>query len=185
MINTGKTYESLEEALKVLNTSYVKKGEYIILQYYIDSSKKGTDILVAVGTKDGIGPGSYSLIATESIQMVKFVSELPDSSSLKNGELYIWTGSEDSIIYKVYLSGTLRVVEEVNSEMFVRDSSSGAKYCVDRVSVKKFSDFITIQDLFETGKTLFLTEAEYDALPTSMKTAPGNIFVIVSEITNQ
>jgi hypothetical protein len=178
MINTGKTYKSLEEALMVLNTSYIKKDEHIELHY--KSGENMIDVLVAIGTKDGIGPGSYSILSTQSIQIVNIVSELPDASELKNGQLYIWTGSDDLIIYKVYLSKNKRMVEPVEVDMLAQDRN-GVKYYINRKAVRKFSDFITSSEVLETGHTWFLTLSEYEALPLSVRAAQGNVFVIVTK----
>ena len=178
MINTGKTYKSLEEALMVLNTSYVKKDEHIELHY--KSGERMIDVLVAIGTKDGIGPGSYSILSTQSIQIVDIVSELPDASELKNGQLYIWTGSSDLIIYKVYLNENERIIEPVEVDMLAQDRN-GVKYYINRKAVRKFSDFLTLSEILESGHTWFLTLSEYEALPLSVRTSQGNVFAIVSK----
>jgi len=178
MINTGKTYKSLTEVFELLNSSYIKEGEEVILRYY-DAGTSSIDALVAVGTKTGIGPGCYTILSTSGIQLVTFVSELPDISSLKNGQLYIWTGSPDQIIYKIYLEGTTRVSEPVTSEIFVQDRD-GIKYYVNSRTVKRFSDLITHQEFEASGITMFLTRSEYEALPEETRTSPDNIFIICS-----
>ena len=180
MINTGKTYKSLNEALQVLNTSYVKKDERIVLHYY-SSSINDIDILVAVGTKNGIGPGSYSIISTNSVQIVEFLSELPDSSSLKNGQMYIWSNQEDSQNYRVFLDKINRVIEPIEGEMFAEDPS-GFKYYITSTTIKRFRDFITAYDLEKAGDIKFLSQGEYNSLPSSEKTGAGNIFVICVKI---
>jgi hypothetical protein len=179
MINTGKTYRSLSEVLEVLNSSYIKEGEEAILRYY-ETGTSSIEALVAIGTKTGIGPGCYTILSTSGVQIVTFVSELPDASDLKNGQLYIWTGSSDQTIYKVYLEGTTRVSEPVTSEIFVQDSS-GTKFYVNSSTIKRFSDLMTLQDFEAGSKMMFLTQSEYEALPEVTRTAPGNIFVICSK----
>jgi hypothetical protein len=180
MINTGKTYKSLPEVLEILNSSYIKEGEKVILRYY-EAGTSSIEALVAIGTKTGVGPGCYTILSTSGVQIVIFTSELPDVSSLKNGQLYIWTGSSDKIIYKVYLEGTARVSEPVTSEIFVQDSS-GTKYYVSSSSVKKFSDLLTLQDFRENNsKVMFLTQSEYEELSEEIKETTGNIFVICSK----
>lgn len=171
MINTGKTYDSLAEVLELLGSSYIKEGEEIKLKY--KTGPDSVDVLIAVGTKTGIGPGCYSIFGTSGVQIVTFVSELPDASNLKNGQLYIWTGSPDQVVYKVYLKGTTRV-SEVAPEMFVQDNT-GAKYYVNSSTVKRLAD------LMNGGKMIFLRRSEYEELPDAVKLAPGNIFVICSK----
>lgn len=172
MINTGKTYNSLVEVLELLRSSYVREGEEIKIKYR--TGPNSIDVLVAIGTKTGIGPGCFSILSTSGAQFVEFVSELPDSSSLKNGQLYIWTGSPDQKIYKVYLEGTVRVSTPVTSEIFVQDNS-GTYFYVNSDTVRKISD------LMVNGKMMFTTQEEYDALPEATRLAPGNIFVICSK----
>lgn len=178
MINTGRTYNSLAEVLELLGNSYIKEGEEVKFKYR--TGPNSVDMLIAVGTKTGIGPGCYTILSTSGVQIVKFTSELPDASNLKNGQLYIWTGSPDQTIYKVYLEGATRVSEPVTSEIFVQDSS-GTKFYVTSSTVKRFSDLMTRQDFEEGRKMMFVTESEYEALPESVRSAPGNIFIICSK----
>lgn len=179
MINTGKTYKSLSVVLELLNSSYIREGEEIVLRYYEDGTSS-IEALVAIGTKTGIGPGCYTILSTSGVQVVTFVSELPDISDLKNGQLYIWTGSPDKKIYKIYLEGTTRVSEPVVSDIFVQDSS-GTKYYVNSEAVRKFSDLMSFSDFEAAGRTILLTQEEYEELPESTRTLPGNIFIICSK----
>ena len=178
MINTGKTYDSLAEVLELLGSSYIKEGEEVILRYR--TGPDSIDALVAVGTKTGIGPGCFSILGTSGVQIVIFVSDLPDASNLKNGQLYIWTESPDGIIYKIYLNETIRVAEPVTTEMFVQDEN-GVKYYINSTSVKRFSDLMTVSEYDEKGKIRFLTQSEYDELPEKTKSLPDNVFVICSK----
>lgn len=159
-----------------MNSSVVSKGEEIVLPYYSEGTED-IDVIVAVGTRQGMGPGSYSLLSTEGIQVVEFVTSKPDSSSLKNGQLYIWTNPADNYNYRIYLSGSERVIEKIGKDLFVSDKN-GDKYYVSGRAIRKFSDLIVTQDLKDHKSIKFVTRAEYNELPESDKSEESNVFFI-------
>ena len=178
MINTKKTYESFEEAFNLLNRSFVKKDEKILLHYYADEEHNDIDVLVAVGTKDGIGPGSYSIISSGSKEVVTFVTELPDSSTLKTGEVYIWTNQENHKNYRVYLHRRERQIDPILSDFFVVERETGKIWYVGPDLIRSLKDIASGADLEMPKFVRFVTQDQYDNLPDSLKESDKYIYFI-------
>jgi hypothetical protein len=178
MIDTKKTYDSFQEAFDLLNRSFVKKDENILLHYYADEEHNDIDVLVAVGTKDGIGPGSYSVISSGSKEIVTFVTELPDSSTLKTGDVYVWTNPENHMNYRVYLHERERQIDPILSDFFAVSRETGDLWYVGPSLIRSLKNIASGDDLEIPKFVRFVTQDHYDNLPDSLKESDKYIYFI-------
>jgi hypothetical protein len=146
---------SLQDALRKLNLSENKVGQPLVI-FYKNRTSLGEkiEILFAIGTADGVGEDTYSIISTTECPQISGVfiqesedgEELPDVTELVNDEVGIFYHKINKQTYWVFLNslGNREVVEITEEEPFqVKDIKTGISWWIWKSGLKKCSDSIT------------------------------------------
>lgn len=103
--------ESKEEALVFLNRIPHTPGQPVMVTYRLTDTD--TDTMLALGISDGVGPDHYRLMGASGTRVVSGIIgssvELPDSTSLTNGQTYLYKEPATGLLYWIYLEGTERI----------------------------------------------------------------------------
>lgn len=148
---------SLQDALRKLNLSENRVGQPIVIFYKnITSLGEKVETLFAIGTADGSGENSYSIISSSECPQISGVfiqeseegEELPDVTELVNGEIGIYYHKGNKQTYWVFLDslGNREVTEITEEEPFiVKDVKTGISWWIWNSGLKKCSDSITTE----------------------------------------
>lgn len=82
------------------------------------TSTDSLDAILALGILEGVGPGHYTVLSVSGLQIISGIftsaSDIPDSSTLINGEVWLWQEAVTNDLYWVYLNVDSREIEPVN-----------------------------------------------------------------------
>ena len=98
--------ENKESALQKLILHKFIPGEMFIIGYYTEGSTENnisTDIIVAIGVEEGIGPEKYRIIADGRVMVVTAVlPEIPDVANIELNQRYIARDQSDGKLYYLW-----------------------------------------------------------------------------------
>ena len=145
-------------ALVSLNSYHHKKGQPVIVKYFKEGNAGETDMMIAIGKKDGIGPDCYTLIQSNEECLVKTIG-LPCVSQLTNGEKCLcYCESSDNgpegwyLVYDVPNSDHsiyVRHFDLVTEPTVFRNLDDGFRWFYSNEELKREDDFISSASIEE------------------------------------
>lgn len=145
-------------ALVSLNTHHHKKGQPVIVKYFKDRDTGETDMMIAMGKKDGVGPDCYTLIQSSEECLVKTIG-LPCVSQLTNGEKCLcYLESSDNgpegwyLVYDVPNSDHsiyVRHFDLITEPTIFRNLDDGFRWFYSNEELKREDDFISSANIEE------------------------------------
>lgn len=158
-----------ESALQRLILHKFTPGEVFIIGYYTEGSTESdvnTDIIVAIGVEDGMGPEKYRIIADRRVMVVTSVlPEIPDVSSIIMNQRYIARDQNDGKLYYLWRlfdeeSGlTISEKKEVVDKCTIIDSSTNNMYVCNPPELINFYEAIVkpgISKIVSDGENISL-----------------------------
>ena len=142
---SGDVFQSEREAISFLSRTPHQPGQPVLARYW--SSETEIDAILAIGTQTGFGPGTYTIVSMGGIKVVSGIvtteNELPDSSTLINGETWLYKEPVTYDLYWIYLYGDTREVTPVNPEINYRIFclSDNSEYCLYGGSLERANDY--------------------------------------------
>lgn len=119
---SGEVFQSATEAIAFLSRTPHLPGQPVLVRYWASDTE--TDAILAVGTQTGFGPGTYTIVSVGGVKVISGIitsdQELPDSSELINGEIWLYQESVTHDFYWIYLYEDTREVTIVNPEINYR-----------------------------------------------------------------
>lgn len=150
IIHPETPLESRSEGLGYLNQVSHKPGQLVMATYR--TSDDNLDAILALGILDGVGPGHYTVLSVSGLQIISGIftsaSDIPDSSTLINGEVWLWQEAVTNDLYWVYLNVDSREIEPVNPEIYYRvvSLSDMSVYWVYQGSFEKVDNYYSRSD---------------------------------------
>lgn len=150
IIHPETPLESRSEGLGYLNQVSHKPGQLVMATYR--TSTDSLDAILALGILDGPGPGHYTVLSVSGLQIISGIftsaSDIPDSSTLINGEVWLWQEAVTNDLYWVYLNVDSREIEPVNPEIYYRvvSLSDMSVYWVYQGSFEKVDNYYSRSD---------------------------------------
>lgn len=181
IIHPETPLESRSEGLGYLNQVSHKPGQLVMATYR--TSTDSLDAILALGILEGVGPGHYTVLSVSGLQIISGIftsaSDVPDSSTLINGEVWLWQEAVTNDLYWVYLNVDSREIEPVNPEIYYRvvSLSDMSVYWVYQGSFEKVDNYYSRSDTDS-----LLTETLESAKTFTEETRAG-IMEILSDIS--
>lgn len=154
-------------------------GQPVIVNYYKEN--KTVDTILAIGTKNGVGPDCYSIISTSGVTAVnRVLPELPDVSELVNGETYISMFSGKWALIGIDpVEQEHRVIGSLQEDKKYHDLSTGLDWYFDGETVKREDDFCT------TSKTeTLISNSFHKVYPIKVEVSGGSLMSIGEILSN-
>lgn len=144
--------ENKESALQKLILHKFIPGEMFIIGYYTEGSTENnisTDIIVAIGVEEGIGPEKYRIIADGRVMVVTAVlPEIPDVANIELNQRYIARDQSDGKLYYLWrldneeTETTISEKKEVVEKCTIIDASTNNIYICNPPELVNFYDAI-------------------------------------------
>ena len=144
--------DNKESALQKLILHNFTPGEVYVVGYYTEGSTESdinTDIIVAIGVENGMGPDKYRIIADRRVMVVTAVlPEIPDVSNIALNQRYIARNTEDGKLYYLWrmwdseTETTIREQKEVVDKCTIIDASTNNIYVCNPPELINFYDAI-------------------------------------------
>jgi hypothetical protein len=116
---SSEIFQSEREAVAFLARTPHQPGQPVLVRYW--TSETEIDAILAVGTQTGIGPGTYTIVSIGGIKVISGIitseRDLPDASTLVNGEVWLYQEPVTHDLYWIYLYMNTREVTPVNPEI--------------------------------------------------------------------
>ena len=142
---SAEIFPGKSEAVAFLNRIPHKLGQLVMSRYH--TGETSTDTVVAVGITAGMGPGSYSIISSVSTRVIDGIvtqeSELPDSTSLVNGQTYIYKEPVTGDLFWIYLNEDIRETTPIDPSIHYRVllTSDDTEYWVYDGAIERTDDY--------------------------------------------
>ena len=144
--------DNKESALQKLILHKFTPGEMFIIGYYTEGSTENnisTDIIVAIGVEEGMGPEKYRIIADRRVMVVTAVlPEIPDVASIALNQRYIARDKRDGKLYYLWrmmneeTGTTIREKKEVVEKCTIIDASTNNIYVCNPPELINFYDAV-------------------------------------------
>lgn len=150
IIHPETPLESRSEGLGYLNQVSHEPGQLVMATYRTPGDH--LDAIIAMGLLDGPGPGHYTILSVSGLQIISGIftseSDIPDSSTLINGEVWLWQEAVTNDLYWVYLNIDSREIEPVSPEVYYRvvSLSDMSVYWIYQGSFEKVDNYYSRSD---------------------------------------
>lgn len=149
-LRSADIQKNLDEAVRKLNQSANKPGQPVIVYYYSDEAQKTVDCIMAVGTKEGIGKDTYSIISAERTPVVYriYFDEMPDitEEELLHGGISIYQNKNKETFWVAIKSGVRISTRIGEKEVFlVKEATSGNYWWVRKNEIKRVDDYVSVE----------------------------------------
>lgn len=144
--------DNKESALQKLILHKFTPGEIFIVGYYTEGSTENnisTDIIVAIGVEEGIGPEKYRIIADRRVMVVTAVlPEIPDVASIALNQRYIARDKSNGKLYYLWrmlseeTGTTISEKKEVVEKCTIIDASTNNIYVCNPPELINFYDAV-------------------------------------------
>ena len=142
--------DNKESALQKLILHKFTPGEMFIIGYYTEGSTENninTDIIVAIGVEEGIGPEKYRIIADRRVMVVTAIlPEIPDVANIALNQRYIARDQSNGKLYYLWRMKneeiTISEKKEVVEKCTIIDASTNNIYVCNPPELINFYDAI-------------------------------------------